>query len=67
MMMAERFRIPVVTRSTRREPSGIGSEERGQSEAIARNLFEMSNLARRVSVVTVRADRAGARHRRCDR
>src|SRR5665811_1438837 len=46
MMMAERFRIPVVTLiDTPGAYPGIGSEERGQSEAIARNLFEMSNLA----------------------
>jgi acetyl-CoA carboxylase carboxyl transferase subunit alpha len=46
MKMAERFRIPVVTLiDTPGAYPGIGSEERGQSEAIARNLFEMSNLA----------------------
>jgi acetyl-CoA carboxylase carboxyl transferase subunit alpha len=46
MRMAERFRIPVVTLiDTPGAYPGIGSEERGQSEAIARNLFEMSNLA----------------------
>jgi acetyl-CoA carboxylase carboxyl transferase subunit alpha len=46
MKMAERFRMPVVTLiDTPGAYPGIGSEERGQSEAIARNLFEMSNLA----------------------
>jgi len=46
MKMAERFRIPVVTLiDTPGAYPGIGSEERGQSEAIARNLFEMSHLA----------------------
>ena len=46
MQMAERFRIPVITLiDTPGAYPGIGSEERGQSEAIARNLFEMSNLA----------------------
>jgi acetyl-CoA carboxylase carboxyl transferase subunit alpha len=46
MKMAERFRIPVITLiDTPGAYPGIGSEERGQSEAIARNLFEMSNLA----------------------
>ena len=45
MYLAERFRIPVVTLiDTPGAYPGIGSEERGQSEAIARNLFEMSNL-----------------------
>jgi len=46
MKMAERFRVPVITLiDTPGAYPGIGSEERGQSEAIARNLFEMSNLA----------------------
>src|ERR1700761_5158980 len=46
MKLAERFRVPVVTLiDTPGAYPGIGSEERGQSEAIARNLFEMSNLA----------------------
>jgi len=45
MKMAERFRIPVVTLiDTPGAYPGIGAEERGQSEAIARNLFEMSRL-----------------------
>jgi acetyl-CoA carboxylase carboxyl transferase subunit alpha len=46
MKLAERFRLPIVTLiDTPGAYPGIGSEERGQSEAIARNLFEMSNLA----------------------
>jgi acetyl-CoA carboxylase carboxyl transferase subunit alpha len=54
MMMAERFRIPVVTLiDTPGAYPGIGSEERGQSEAIARNLFEMSNLAAPVLSVVI--------------
>jgi len=45
MRMAERFRVPVITLiDTPGAYPGIGSEERGQSEAIARNLFEMSHL-----------------------
>ncbi|MGI9341686.1 MAG: acetyl-CoA carboxylase carboxyltransferase subunit alpha [Gammaproteobacteria bacterium] len=45
MKMAERFRVPVVTLiDTPGAYPGIGAEERGQSEAIARNLFEMSRL-----------------------
>lgn len=45
MKTAERFRIPVVTLiDTPGAYPGIGAEERGQSEAIARNLFEMSRL-----------------------
>ena len=54
MMMAERFRIPVITLiDTPGAYPGIGSEERGQSEAIARNLFEMSNLAAPVLSVVI--------------
>ncbi len=43
MRMAERFRLPLITFiDTPGAYPGVGSEERGQSEAIARNLFEMS-------------------------
>jgi acetyl-CoA carboxylase carboxyl transferase subunit alpha len=46
MLTAERFGLPVVTLiDTPGAYPGIGSEERNQSEAIARNLFEMSGLA----------------------
>ncbi|MES1944182.1 acetyl-CoA carboxylase carboxyltransferase subunit alpha [Salinisphaera sp. PC39] len=45
MQMAERFRLPVLTFiDTPGAYPGIGAEERNQSEAIARNLFEMSRL-----------------------
>ncbi len=45
MKLAERFRIPVITLvDTPGAYPGVGSEERNQSEAIARNLFEMSRL-----------------------
>lgn len=45
MHMAEKFRLPVVTFiDTPGAYPGIGAEERGQSEAIARNLFEMARL-----------------------
>src|ERR1039457_7045105 len=54
MRMAERFRVPVITLiDTPGAYPGIGSEERGQSEAIARNLFEMSNLAAPVLSVVI--------------
>jgi acetyl-CoA carboxylase carboxyl transferase subunit alpha len=54
MKMAERFRVPVVTLiDTPGAYPGIGSEERGQSEAIARNLFEMSNLAAPILSVVI--------------
>lgn len=45
MLLAERFQIPVVTMiDTPGAYPGVGAEERGQSEAIARNLFVMSQL-----------------------
>ena len=45
MKLAERFRIPVLTFiDTPGAYPGIGAEERNQSEAIARNLFEMADL-----------------------
>ena len=43
MHMAERFRLPLLTFiDTPGAYPGVGAEERGQSEAIARNLFEMA-------------------------
>ncbi len=45
MQMAERFKLPVITFiDTPGAYPGLGAEERGQSEAIARNLFVMSEL-----------------------
>ena len=45
MEMAERFRLPILTFiDTPGAYPGIGAEERGQSEAIARNLFVMAGL-----------------------
>jgi acetyl-CoA carboxylase carboxyl transferase subunit alpha len=45
MRLAERFRLPIFTFiDTPGAYPGVGAEERGQSEAIARNLFEMSHL-----------------------
>lgn len=45
MQMAERFRLPVLTFiDTPGAYPGIDAEERGQSEAIARNLMVMSEL-----------------------
>jgi acetyl-CoA carboxylase carboxyl transferase subunit alpha len=45
MQMAERFGLPVVTLiDTPGAYPGVGAEERGQSEAIARNLFVMATL-----------------------
>jgi acetyl-CoA carboxylase carboxyl transferase subunit alpha len=45
MQLAERFQLPLLTFiDTPGAYPGIGAEERGQSEAIARNLFVMSQL-----------------------
>jgi acetyl-CoA carboxylase carboxyl transferase subunit alpha len=45
MKMAERFRLPLLTFiDTPGAYPGVGAEERGQSEAIARNLLEMAEL-----------------------
>lgn len=45
MQMAERFGLPVLTFiDTPGAYPGVGAEERGQSEAIARNLEEMAGL-----------------------
>ena len=52
MKLAERFNMPVITFiDTPGAYPGIGAEERGQSEAIARNLFEMAKL--KVPVVSL--------------
>ncbi len=45
MKMAERFKMPILTFiDTPGAYPGVGAEERGQSEAIARNLLVMSEL-----------------------
>ncbi|HEX5756238.1 MAG TPA: acetyl-CoA carboxylase carboxyltransferase subunit alpha [Arenimonas sp.] len=49
MKLAERFRLPLLTLiDTPGAYPGIGAEERGQSEAIARNLLEMAELRTQV-------------------
>src|SRR3974377_789009 len=60
MRLAERFGLPLVTLiDTQGAYPGVGAEERGQSEAIARNLFEMSVL--RIPIVTVVTGEGGSR------
>ncbi len=52
MQLADRFHIPVITFiDTPGAYPGVGAEERGQSEAIARNLYAMSEL--RVPIISV--------------
>ncbi len=52
MKMAEKFGLPIITLiDTPGAYPGVGSEERNQSEAIARNLFEMATL--KVPIISV--------------
>ncbi|HEU5361182.1 MAG TPA: acetyl-CoA carboxylase carboxyltransferase subunit alpha [Candidatus Deferrimicrobiaceae bacterium] len=54
MKLAEKYRIPVVSFiDTPGAFPGIGAEERGQSEAIARNLLEMAKLETPLVVVVI--------------
>ena len=54
MRLAEKFSLPVVTFiDTPGAYPGIGAEERGQSEAIARNLFVMARLRTPVICVVI--------------
>ena len=59
MHLAERFALPLLTLiDTQGAYPGVGAEERGQSEAIARNLLEMSVL--NVPIVTVVTGEGGS-------
>ena len=59
MNLAQKFGIPLVTLiDTAGAYPGIGAEERGQSEAIARNLFTMSTL--RVPIVSIVVGEGGS-------
>ncbi|HTW94524.1 MAG TPA: acetyl-CoA carboxylase carboxyltransferase subunit alpha [Tepidisphaeraceae bacterium] len=62
MKLAEKFGLPVVTLiDTPGAYPGIGAEERGQAESIARNLLEMSRLKTPiVSVITGEGGSGGA-------
>ncbi|MCK4641343.1 MAG: acetyl-CoA carboxylase carboxyltransferase subunit alpha [Candidatus Marinimicrobia bacterium] len=54
MKLAEKFHKPVVSIiDTPGAYPGIGAEERGQAEAIAKNLFEMSRLKTPILVVII--------------
>jgi acetyl-CoA carboxylase carboxyl transferase subunit alpha len=59
MRTAEKFGLPVVTMiDTAGAYPGVGAEERGQSEAIARNLYAMSGL--RTPIVTLVTGEGGS-------
>jgi acetyl-CoA carboxylase carboxyl transferase subunit alpha len=62
MKLAEKFGLPVVTFiDTPGAYPGIGAEERGQAESIARNLMEMSRLRTVIiSIVTGEGGSGGA-------
>jgi len=54
MKMAEKFSLPIISFiDTPGAYPGIGAEERGQSEAIAKNLFEMSTLKTPIIAVVI--------------
>lgn len=54
MTLAERFAMPVITFiDTPGAYPGVGAEERNQSEAIARNLYEMSQLKTPIICVVI--------------
>jgi len=59
MKMAEKFSRPVITLvDTPGAYPGLGAEERGQAEAIARNLLEMARL--RVPIITAITGEGGS-------
>lgn len=59
MKLAEKFNLPIITLvDTPGAYPGIGAEERGQGEAIARNLIEMAALE--VPVITVVTGEGGS-------
>ena len=54
MKLAEKFSLPIISFiDTPGAYPGIGAEERGQSEAIARNLYEMSTLKTPIIAVVI--------------
>ncbi len=54
MKLANRFRRPIIALiDTPGAYPGIGAEERGQAEAIARNLFEMARLSVPIVIVVI--------------
>ena len=59
MRLAEKFGIPIMTFIDTPAPiPGVGAEERGQSEAIGRNLYEMTEL--RVPIICTMIGEGGS-------
>lgn len=54
MRLAEKYRLPIVTLiDTKGAYPGVGAEQRGQAESIARNLLEMSRLRTPIVCVVI--------------
>ncbi len=54
MKLAEKFRLPIISLiDTSGAYPGIGAEERGQAQAIAESMFEMSRLSVPIAVVVI--------------
>src|SRR5437773_4393247 len=60
MHLAEQFRAPIITLvDTPGAYPGLGAEERGQPEAIARNLVEMATLRTPIITAVIRERSSG--------
>lgn len=65
MKQAEKFNRPIITFiDTKGAYPGIGAEERGQGEAIAKNMLEMSRL--KVPIIVVVIGEGSSRRSTCD-
>ncbi len=54
MKLAEKFNLPIISLlDTTGAYPGLGAEERGQGEAIARNLFEMSQIKVPIIIIVI--------------
>ena len=54
MKLAEKFKVPIISLiDTMGAFPGLGAEERGQGEAIARNLFEMSQINVPILIIVI--------------
>ena len=68
MKLAEKFNLPVITLlDTPGAYPGIGAEERGQGEAIAKNLLEMSKLEVPIISIVIGEGASGVLEIECDK
>ncbi len=66
MKQAEKFNRPVVTFiDTKGAYPGIGAEERGAGEAIAKSMFEMARL--KVPIISIVIGEGSSRRSTCNR